>query len=198
MKSKSEGSASIAWIIIGSIILVLASAAIWVASARNDLVRFENRIEAVDKDMQNVHASIFQQMRQQGVAVEKYGDLVIQAINAAMSGRYGTGGSKAAFQWLQEQNPTIDSKIMDKLQVAIEAGYNRFEATQRTKLDIVRTYKDATQVFPKNIVAGLFGYPKKPWEEIGRIVTSAQTKADFEKGELSDPGIFAKPAPKPQ
>lgn len=190
---KQEGSIlSVLLIILTVLTVLVGTAIIWGISTYNGLIRFENRIEAVDKDMQNVHASIFQQMKQQGVAVDKYGQMVIEAINVALSGRYGEKGSKAAFQWIHEQNPTIDSKIMEKLQVAIEAGYNKFEATQRTKLDVVRIYKDATQVFPSNIISGMFGFPRKSWDELGRIVTSSQTKKDFWSGELSDPGIFKK------
>ncbi len=185
-----KGSTSV--ITLGVVALIVSALAIWVISSRNTLVRFENKVEAIDRDMQNVHASIFQQMRQQGVAVEKYGDLVIQGIHESMNGRYGADGSRAAMQWITEQNPSIDPKIMEKLQIAIESGYNRFEAVQRTKIDVVRTYKDATQVFPNNIIANMFGYPRKSWSELERIVTSSQTKADFEKGELSDPRIFDK------
>ena len=160
---------------------------LWGIITYNGMIRFENKIEAVDKNMQNVHASMFQQMRQQGVAVDKYGSMVIEALEAT----FGKGGSKAAFQWLQNQG-TIPASVIDKLGVAIEAGYNRFEATQGTKIDVVNKYKDATEVFPGNIISVIAGFPRKSWEEHYRILTSAQTKADFESGELSDPGIFNK------
>ena len=186
---KSAGSALMVLLVL---VVLVGAIVVWGISIYNGLIRFENQIEAVDQDMQNVHASIFQQMKQQGVAVEEYGQMVIEAIDTAISGRYGDGGSKAAFQWLQEQNPTISPEIMGKLQASIEAGYNKFEATQRTKLDVVREYKNATQVFPESRVARLFGFPRKSWDELGRIVTSSQTKQDFGSGELSDPGIFSK------
>ncbi|MBT3729034.1 hypothetical protein HOF65_03910 [bacterium] len=169
--------------IIAAVIAVVVL--IWGVSIDNQMKRFENRIGAIDLDMQSVHASIFQQMKQQGVAVNKYGSMVIEALEAT----FGENGSQAAFQWLQNQG-TIPPSVMDKLGSAIEAGYNRFDAVQRTKIDTVRSYQDFAVTFPKNIVASVRGYPTKSWDELYKIVTSAQTKADFASGELSDPGIF--------
>lgn len=160
-----------------------------VVSMYNGLTSMENRIEAAHKDTQNIHANIFQNMKMQGVAVDKYGDMVIKAINAAIGGRYGDGGSKAAWSWIQENNPTIDPEVFKKLQLVIEAGYGEFKAAQTSKLDMIRVYKNKLRTFPSNIVAGLFGFPKVNMDEFEKIVTSKQTKNDFASGELSDPEI---------
>jgi hypothetical protein len=152
----------------------------------------EKGILAVHNDMQNVHASMFNQMKSQGLAVEKYGDMVIQAINEAMSGRYGEGGSRAAFQWIQENNPTIDAAVMEKLQVAIEAGYNRFEATQRTKIDRLRIYKRDLDSFPKGFIAKIFGYPKINLAEMEQVISTKETKKTFETKEMETIDPFAK------
>jgi len=176
--------------IFGGGILFVVMMAFWVIGVRNDFVRHENAIEAVNLDIQNVHASIFQQMKQQGVAVDEYGDMVIEAIEGAIAGRYGEGGMKSSWAWIKEDNPEIDPAIMEKLQQAIEAGYNKFEAFQRTKLDRVRIYKNSLEVFPDNMIASASGFPRIDVAAAGSIVTSAQTKQDFDTGELSDPGIF--------
>lgn len=181
MKNQQGKILIIALIIIG----VIMSLSIYVLMKRNSFVVSENQIEAIHADMKNVHASIFQQMKQQGVAVDKYGDMVIEALQST----FGEGGSKAAFQWLQNQG-TIPPSIMEKLQVTIEAGYNKFEAAQRTKIDIVRVYKNDIKLFPGSLVASTLGYPTKTWAELEFIVISAETKVDFKTGEFSDPKIF--------
>lgn len=160
-------------------------------SIYNGLVDDETGIEAIDKDMQNVHASVYKQIKGQGLAVEKYGEMVIESFKVAMSGRYG-GGSQAAWQWIKEQNPDIKPEIMSKLQVIIEAGYTKFEATQRTKIDRVRSYKAKLRKFPSNVVAWVCRFPKIDLKLMDRIVTSAETKHDFDTGELSDPDPFGK------
>lgn len=178
---------AITLIVIG--VLVLFSF-IYGVTTYNGFVGSEEGISAIDKDMQNVHASIHKQMRGQGISIEKYGDLVIKAMTVSMEGRYGPTGSHAAVQLIHEQNPNIPSDIMAKLQETIESGYNRFEATQRTKIDKGRVYKQNLRSFPKNIVAAVCGFPKIDLAFVDRILTSAETKHDFETGELSDPDPF--------
>ncbi len=176
-------------LVILGMLAVPILAGFWLVGARNGFVRTENRISALDGDMKNVHASIYRQMEAQGVAVDKYGDIVIEAINAGMSGRYGDDGVKGAMLWIHEQNPTIDAAIMLKLQQAIEVGYNKFEAKQREKIDVVRTYKDQLGSFPSNVVASTFGFPRIDMAAAERVISSATTKADFEAGELSAPNL---------
>jgi len=163
-----------------------------VVTTYNGLVRSENSIEAFDKDMQNVHANLYTQLKAQDLAVDKYGEMVVEAIQAAISGRYGDKGVKGAMLWIQEQNPTIDATVLVKLQVVIEAGYNKFEASQRTKIDAVRVYKDSLGTFPRNIIASAFGFPRMDKEMMERVITSATTKKDFASGELSDAPISTK------
>lgn len=180
------------WIVLGVVSVALISVVAIVASSYNGFIRLENQILAVDKDMQNVHASIFNQIKSQGLSVEKYGNLVIESINAAIGGRYGEGGSKAAFQWIKENNPTIDPNVFNKLNVAIEAGYTKFEATQRTKIDVIRVYRNKLETFPSNIVAGVFGFPKKNLDELERIITTKETKKTFETKEMETIDPFKK------
>lgn len=179
------------WIAILSVVAVIGTFIIMSITYYNSFNGKEIYIKAVDKDMQNVHASFHKQMRAQGISVEKYGDLVIKALQVSMGGRYGANGSQAAMQWIKEQNPTIDPKMFSKLQQVIEAGYNKFESVQRKKIDMVAVYEKQATNFPGVVFAGIFNFPKKPFDELGRIITSAETKIDFEKGELSDPKIFS-------
>ncbi len=127
--------------------------------------------------------------------MEKYGSMVTEALSVAVTGRYGKNGSQAAMQWIQEQNPTIDIKIMDKLQTVIEAGYKKFESAQRTKIDKLRIYDDTLGSFPTNMLAGLFGFPKKVTEDMRKTISSAETKEMMQTKEMKTIDPFStKPA----
>jgi hypothetical protein len=179
-------------VVIGILVVGVGTLVMAGISHYNDFKVTENLIEATDKDLQNVHASVFNNIKSQGLSVEKYGDMVIQAINAAMSGRYGKSGSQAAFQWIQEQNPQIDSSTFKKLQDVIEAGYANFETKQRTKIDVIRTYKNKIGVFPGNIFAMVFGYPKIDLAKYDQVISTEETKNTWETGNMKTIDPFGK------
>ena len=178
-------------IIIGLIAIIFIGI-VWFAGTYNGLVRQENSIVAAHEDLQNVHASIFNQIKSQGLSVEKYGDMVTKAINAAIEGRYGKNGSQAAMQWIQENNPTIDSKVFEKLQVVIEAGYNKFEEAQRTKIDKIRVYDNTLDSFFTGFVAkSIMGFPKKVTADMRKTITSAETSEMMKTKEMKTIDPFA-------
>lgn len=188
VKTSSSNKGIIVFIVIA---MAVVSMGIYAASVRNNFVGLEERLDAKNEDTKNVYASISNSLKTEGLAVEKYNDTVIKAIEAAISGRYGKDGSQAAMQWIQENNPTIDPAITQKLMAVIEANYQKFETAQTEKLDIVREYKTQLRVFPNNIVAGLFNYPTKDLSEIGKVITNAATKKAFETGEAEAIDPFA-------
>lgn len=152
---------------------------------RNTAIGFENRISETDGVWKTHHASIFAQMKQMGLSVEKYGSLAIQAIEA----KYGSEGSQAAV--IFSGAPEMPSpEIMAKLNVVIEAGYNKLASVSETKQAQCRIYKDWGMKFPGVIVTSILSYPTQPFEKLCEPVSSAQSKADYNSRELSDPEIF--------
>jgi hypothetical protein len=182
----------VALVIGGIFVTVIGIAVITGISINNNCNRQERGIVATDRDMQNVHASIFNQIKSQGLVVEKYGDMVIQAMKVAVEGRYGKNGSQAAMQWIQEQNPSISPDIMTKLQTVIEAGYTSFEAKQRTKIDQVRVYETYLGNFPQGMIAGMFGWPKVDLKSLSEVISTAETKETFQSKEMRTIDPFAK------
>ena len=170
------------------ILIVLLAGMAYVVPVRNDFVRAENQLKAVVSDTENVHASFTNGLRTQGLAVDKYGDMVVKAVTVT----YGEGGSRAAILLLQKQYPDIDASVISKLQVVIEAGYARFEQVQRSKIDSVRVYRNKLEAFPENIVAWIFGFPRVDLSRLEEIVTSAGTKKAFKTGEMEAVDPFAK------
>jgi len=110
-----------------------------------------------------------------------YRDDLTKVVNAAIQGRYGEGGSKAVFQWLHEQNPTIDSTMYTKIQQIIEAGRDRFENNQKELVDVTRQYKTALGSFPKGVVLKIVGYPRIDLEKY-KVITDSATESAFATG----------------
>lgn len=172
---------------------IVVSAVIYAVGINNSFVRHENGVVAVHEDMQNVHSSIFNTIKSQGLAVEKYGAMVIEAINAAIGGRYGKDGVQGAMIWIKEQNPTIDPRTFEKLQVAIEAGYNKFESTQRSKIDRLRVYDNELESVPRGWIARSFmGFPRKVTADMRTTISSAETKEMMKTKEMKTIDPFAK------
>lgn len=182
-ESTPKSNKGIGIVLLIAVGVAIASIGVYTISVRNNFVNLEERLDAKNEDTKNVYASISNSLKTEGLAVEKYNDTVIKAIEAAISGRYGKDGSQAAMQWIQENNPTIDPSITQKLMAVIEANYQKFETAQTEKLDIVREYKTQLRVFPNNIVAGVFNYPTKDLSKIGKVITNAATNKAFESGE---------------
>ncbi len=156
----------------------------------NRFVDHEAGIEAAKEETKNVHANMTKKMKAQGLTVEKYQEILIKAMEASMSGRYGDDGSQAAMQWIHEQDLGLDSDIIKRIQQVIEASYNEFQAAQSSLIDKCRAYKASRQKFFWKGVADRHGFPTEDVEEWCTIVTSAETKADFGKGELSDIDLY--------
>ncbi len=191
MKTKAKTSANSTLILLG-LLAIIGISVLWFAGTYNGLVRQENSIVAANEDLQNVHTSIFNQIKSQGLSVEKYGTMVTQAITTAIEGRYGKNGSQAAMQWIQEQNPTIDSKIFDKLQVVIETGYNKFESSQRTKIDKLRVYDNTMDsLFTGFVARNIMGFPKKVTADMRKTITSAETSEMMKTKEMKTIDPFA-------
>lgn len=181
------------WAIIGGIIaVVILLLGGMSCSYRNDFVRSENAIIFQDKEMQNVFTIMVNNMKSQGLNQTAYKDAVIQAIDKAIQGRYGANGAQQAILFLKEDNPKIDPATYTKMANVIEAGYARFEAAQRKKIDLVRIYKNKAEMFPGALFASILGFPRKPWEELERIITSGTTKKTWETGEMDAVDPYSK------
>ena len=172
-------------------LLGLASCSSYIGFRQN-CVSFENNIAAQDREMQNVDTEVNNSLRTQGLSAKEYGKLCIEAIQAANTGRYGADGSRAMMQWIKEQNPTIDAGIFKRIMVAAEAGYAKFAAAQRHKIDLDREYKNLVERKQQIPIVGSIwtaGFPRKSWEEFERVIVSGDTKKTWETGikEAVDP-----------
>lgn len=171
--------------------VVLAMGGI-LSSTYNQFVDLEERLAAQHDQTRNVYAAITNEMRSQGLAVERYQAAVLEAIDAALTGRYGQQGVDAAILLMREQNPEIAPEVFLKLQAVISSAYARFERAQAVKLDIAREYRSALRRFPGNAVAGVLGFPQTDLEALNRIVVNPATADAFATGSAGPVDPFAK------
>src|ERR1700758_1104254 len=106
-----------------------------VAGVNNECVANESGIKAQYDEDRNNYSNYFTKVSEMAQVPQMYVDGLKSVYDGAMTGRYGKDGSKAVFQFIQEHNPSFDASMYTRLQQAMEAGRNSFEADQRTLLD---------------------------------------------------------------
>lgn len=152
----------------------------------NDCRQAEADITGQYTDMQNVYDNGWKRVVEisqvPSLQMENYKVLYTDV----MKGRYGADGSKAMFQFLKEQNPSLDPSLYTKLQETVEIFHNDFSASQ-TKLTALKVdYKKLIEVGGGRVYNAFSGsYPRihigipTGSQDDYQIVTSGKTQTDF-------------------
>lgn len=148
-------------IAIAAIVGVIAVGAIGsYVSAANYGNRSERQLEAKYADNENVLSSGYQKLKGVAGVTKMATEDQINIFKAAIQGRYGADGSKAVFQMIKEQNPTVDAQLYRKVQQVVESTQDEFKASQTQMLDIKRSYQTELGTVWKGMWMGIAGYPK--------------------------------------
>ena len=100
----------------------------------------------------------------------------------AMAGRYGTQGSQAVFQWIQENYPgQLSPSLYIQIQQVIEAFRDKFTNAQTKFIDVKRSYETNLGYLWKGFWLKIAGYPKIDLEKF-QIISSDSAKKAFETG----------------
>lgn len=177
---KQNGNVLIGVIIAIAIILCLAVPAIFgYVSAYNLGNRTENQLTAMLENNENIYANGTQKVIEIAQVPSMYAEQVSKVTREAIQGRYGQDGSKAVFQFLQEQNPQLDPAIFAKIQVVIEEFRNKFELAQRDMIDVKRMYNTQLGSLWTGFWLGVAGYPKVDMKKF-EIVTTERARQTFD------------------
>lgn len=120
----------------------------------------EQSLKAVQTENKNKLAQYGQKVLEVAQVPDMYKKDMVEITTAAIQGRYGEDGSKATFQFLKEQNPTLDASMYKQIQQVIEAGRNDFQAGQARQIDIRRSYETSLGSFWQGMWMRMAGYPK--------------------------------------
>lgn len=171
--------------LIGVVLLVVLGAVTVVGSyisAVNTGARFEANIEKFDKSSANTLSAYTLKLKEAANVPAKYVDSLKDVIKATFEGRYGAEGSKATFQWIQENNIPLDPSVYTKLQSIIDAGREEFKLSQDRKLESCAQYEVVRNVFWGGLWLNIAGYPKKDVDKLCRVVLDNTTRDKFETG----------------
>jgi hypothetical protein len=148
-------------------------------SYRTSCIQAENGIVAQYEQNQNDYDNMWKKFKEMAQVPEMYAADLQKVYDSAIGKRYGEGGSKAVFQFIQEHNPNYDSSMYVKLQAAIEAGRNGFAADQQQLIDKKRQYQDILGSTKAVFVGMWFGFPRIDLKKYD-IVTSDETQKTFQ------------------
>jgi len=146
--------------LVGSLLMLTAICVSAYIGAANSGNEYEQVLIAQLKNNENILAQYSQKVMEVAQVPEMYRDDVIKVVTASMAGRYGEKGSQATWQWLKEQNPTLDVSAYTKIQQIIESGRNEFQNAQTTLLDKKRVYQTQLGYLWTGFWLRTAGYPK--------------------------------------
>lgn len=160
------------------LVVISIVGSIW--SSNNDWITMEQGIKAQFDQNKNNYDNYFKTLKEVAQVPAMYVKGLKEVYYGCMTGRYGTNGSRAAFQWIKEHNPKFDASMYSKIQNIIVAGRKDFESNQKVLIDKKRLYQTEIQKFPGTVIASMLGFPKIDLEQFD-IVTSDSTEKAFKE-----------------
>lgn len=148
----------------------------------NTSMNFENDIKKLNLMSENVLSTTTIKLQDAVGLNKQYTESLKEVVRAAVEGRYGKNGSGAAMQWIQEQNPTVDSKLFMKVHDIIDGGGTEFKISQDRKIELCTEYEKMRDLLVRGFFMKLAGFPKKDVEQMCILVSDEASAAAFKTG----------------
>jgi hypothetical protein len=172
--------------VVGFLLVVFVGS---ILSFRGKAVNFEESIKAQYTQNQNNYDNMWKKFREMAQVTDKYADDLKVLFDNAMTGRYGQDGSKAVFQFIIEQNPTLSLETYSRLQSTIESGRDSFQSAQEQLIAKKEQYTKLLRSNSAIIPNAILRYPRIDLNMYG-IVTSDQTDKVFEDKKADEVKLF--------
>lgn len=143
----------------------------------------EQQLISIKENNRNKLAQYGQKVLEVAQVPEMYKKDMVDVATAAIQGRYGADGSRATFQFIKEQNPTLDPSMYKQIQQVIEAGRTDFQAGQTAMIDVRRQYQTALGTVWFGMWMRFAGYPKVNLADFDIVSTDLADKAFKNKKE---------------
>ena len=178
------------------ILIILVVLVLWFASSFNSLVRSRNRVKEawsdIDIQLKRRHdliPNLVEAVKGYAAHEKDVFERVIKARSAAMGaktvGERGetenmlSGALKSLFA-LAEAYPNLKaSDNFGKLQDELTDTENKIQAARRFYNTNVLTLNTRVEQFPTNVVAGMFGFQKEQFFELGSAEEKEPVKVSF-------------------
>lgn len=186
MKKQFGSALVVALSLLGVIAVVVGLLVMSYISAYNTGNQLEKALQATYTNNENILAQYGQKVAEATQVPDMARDDIVKVAREAMQGRYGAEGSKAVFQMITEQNPSVDPMLYRQIQQIIEGGRTEFQNAQTRMIDQKRVYETALGSFWQGMWLRIAGYPKVNLADFKVISTSRAEKA-FETGKEDAP-----------
>lgn len=168
--------------VFGVVVGVVLIAVMSFVSNYNYGNRAEKALQAEYTNMENVLAQYSLKAREVAQVPGMKTEDLQKVTREAMAGRYGENGSKAVFQWIQENYPgQVTDATYVQIQQVMEAGRNEFKNAQTRFIDSKRSYETNLGYLWKGFWLKLAGYPKIDLAQL-KIISSSHAQKAFETG----------------
>jgi len=165
--------------ILGVVLFLGASLVIGYISFGNEANRFENSITAAYTNNQNVYDNGWKTVVEKAQVPAEYTKQLKDLYTNAITGRYGPTGSRALFQFIKEQNPTLDPGMFIQIQQSVEVFHNQFAQAQTELVSRKQEYQNLyTGTMHGRFYNTIAHYPHIDMSKYD-IVTSEKTQTDF-------------------
>ena len=188
MKKYQKGSAALIALcgVVGVILLAIGVAVVSYVSSANYGNEAEKGITSAWENNEQILGQNTQKVLEAAQVTDMAAADIVKVSRAAIEGRYGAEGSKAVFQAITEQNPTVDASLYRKVQQLVEAGRDEFKMNQTLLIDRKRAYETNLGYLWRGFWMRLAGYPKIDLSKY-KAITTEHASETFKNGKEKGP-----------
>lgn len=169
-------------VVLGGIAAIALTLFLMFQSVYDNAIEYEAQIQRLNSESEAVLSSVTIKVQTAAGITGTYANDLKDIVQASMEGRYGEHGSQAVMQWIQEQNPTVDSSLYLKVQNIVDGGQSEFLISQKRKLEVCTNYETIRGYFVRGSFLRMIGFPKKGIDDLCKVISDELTRQAFETG----------------